>query len=106
MVGLFISSGIMLSCGNVSTVPFHSIQQSHIMGPFEMLKCHSSHSKFCKVPNSFDDHMPNIEIFCHLQLRRDTGYPRVNFGVPVPAPVNTVPFSGTGVVFRRSPAVF
>ena len=34
------------------------------------------------------------------------GYPQVNFGVPVPAPVNTVPFSGTGAVFRGSPAVF
>ena len=41
-----------------------------------------------------------------MWIRHDMGYPWVNFGIPVPAPVNTVPFSGTGAVFHGSPAVF
>ena len=45
------------------TVPFHSIQQSRITGPSKMLKCHGCHSDFYGVPNSFGNHMTNIEIF-------------------------------------------
>ena len=50
----------------VITVPFHSVRQSRITGPSKTLKCHVSHGNFCKVPNSFGDHVPNIENFLHL----------------------------------------
>ena len=75
------------------TVPFKSIRQSHITRPSKTLKCHGGHSNFCKVLNSFSDHVPNIEIFrC---LRRKTaenlrhvmaslgGCRNQNFGRPV-----------------------
>ena len=45
------------------TVPFHSIQQSHITGPSKMLKCHGCHSNFYGMLNSFGNHVSNIEIF-------------------------------------------
>ena len=49
--------------GVISTVSFHSIQQSCVMGPSKMLKCHSCHGDFYGVPNSFGNHVSNIENF-------------------------------------------
>ena len=51
------------------TILYHFIQfGSHASrGPFKTLKCHGSHGNFCKVLNSFGDHMPNIEIFRRLR---------------------------------------
>ena len=45
------------------TVPFHSIWQSCITGPSKMLKCHSCQGDLYGVPNSFGNHVTNIEIF-------------------------------------------
>ena len=36
-----------------------------------------------------------------LCLRHDTGNPQVNLAIPAPAPMNTVPFSGTGAVLMQ-----
>jgi len=45
------------------TVPFHSIRQSRVTGPSKMPKCHSCHSDFHGVPNSFGNHVTNIANF-------------------------------------------
>jgi len=59
--------GILLQMLNFiflqTTVPFHSIQQSCVMGHFKMLKCHDCHSNFHGVLNSFGNHVTDIEIF-------------------------------------------
>jgi len=50
------------------TVPFHSIRQSRVTGPSKMPKCHGCHGDFHGVPNSFGNHVTNIEIFRRLRL--------------------------------------
>ena len=50
-----------------STVPFHSIRQSRVTGPSKIPKCHGCHGRFCKVPNSFNDHVTNIQNFRRLR---------------------------------------
>ena len=57
----------MLLARNPTTVPFHSIRQSHVTGPSKMLKCHSCHGDFHGVLNSFGNHVTNIEIFRRLR---------------------------------------
>ena len=49
------------------TVPFQSIRQSRVTGPSKTAKRHGSHGNFRKVTNSFDDYVPNIEIFRRLR---------------------------------------
>jgi hypothetical protein len=48
---------------SANTVPIHSIQQSHVTGPSKMLKCHGCHEDFHGVPNSFSNHVTNIQFF-------------------------------------------
>ena len=38
-----------------NTVPFHSIRQSHVMGPQKLTKCHDGHGHFGEVTKSFLD---------------------------------------------------
>src|ERR1700679_4193937 len=66
----------MASNINRCTVPFHSIQQSRVTGPFWRLKCHGGHGQFHWVPKSSHKHVLYIENFrC---LRR---YIAKNFGM-------------------------
>ena len=44
------------------TIPSHSIQQSHITGPSEMLKCHGHHGHFCGELNSPGIHVIVIQM--------------------------------------------
>ena len=60
-----------------NTVPFKSIRQSRITRPSKTLKCHGGHSNFCKVLNSFSDHVPNIEIFRHLWRKTAEKFPKI-----------------------------
>ena len=67
------------------TVPFHSIQQSHITGPSKMLKCHGCHGDFYGVPNSFGNHVSNIENFSSPAVLNCRKFPKIwvchdNFG--------------------------
>ena len=58
------------------TVPFKSIRQSRVTRPSKTLKCHGGHGNFCKVLNSFSDHVPNIENFRHLRRKTAENFPK------------------------------
>ena len=62
----FLFDLVVIQCPNIL---YHFIQfGSHASrGSFKTLKCHGSHGNFCKVPNSFGSHKPNIEIFRRLR---------------------------------------
>ena len=45
------------------TVPFRSIQQSHVTGPPKWPKCHGSHGQFPQVPKSSSKLVLNTEKF-------------------------------------------
>ena len=56
-------------------VLYHSNQFS--TRPSKMLKCHGGHGNFCKVLNSFSDHVPNIEIFRRLRRKAAENFPKI-----------------------------
>jgi len=66
----------------VHTVPFHSIQQSRVTGHFKMLKCHDCHGNFHGVPNSFGNHVTDVENFGHVTATLG-GHQNQNFGRPI-----------------------
>ena len=61
----------------IDTVPFKSIRQSRVTRPSKTLKCHGGHGNFCKVLNSFSDHVPNIEIFHRLRRKTAENFPKI-----------------------------
>ena len=66
LIGSLMSRSISITSES-NTVPFNSVQQSHVTGPSKMPKSHVSHGHCCKVLNSSGDHMLDIEIFRRLR---------------------------------------
>ena len=73
----FLSVGPLFPDAVRYTVPFKSIRQSRVTRPSKTLKCHGGHGNFCKVLNSFSDHVPNIKKFRRLRRKTAEKFPKI-----------------------------
>jgi len=77
--------GVYFACGKVYctcmyTVPFHSIQQSHVTVPSKMLKCHNCYGDFHGVLNSFGNDVTNIVFFLSPAALNHRKFPKNSAG--------------------------